>query len=395
MADYDSSLPVRTESAGDIDIFVSDATTPAQKLKVNADGSVDTNFAAGSAVEITDGTETLLINPDGSLNATVTATDLDIRDLTSATDSVEVLQATHDNLNLNANLQVGDADVANINPVPISDANGSLTVDATDLDIRDLTAATDTVSIGDGTETALVSVAGELQVKDDGAIALLTTIDGDTSNLDVALSTRATEATLSAINSKLVDGTDIGDVTINNAAGVSAVNIQDGGNSITVDAVDLDIRDLTSASDSVEALQATHDNLNLNANLQVNDTDVSNINPVPVYVEENTGTEIVDFQSSSAVIKDASTNHDYTVSAGATFVGEELWASGSGKMKVEVLVNAVTVFVGFNSTSNPNVRIPLDKVVKANATEVVRITLTNRDNQPQDLYSTLTGVERS
>lgn len=32
-------------------------------------------------------------------------------------------------------------------------------------------------------------------------------------------------------------GVDIGDVTINNAAGVSAVNIQDGGNSITVDGV--------------------------------------------------------------------------------------------------------------------------------------------------------------
>lgn len=31
------------------------------------------------------------------------------------------------------------------------------------------------------------------------------------------------------------DGVDIGDVTINNAAGASAVNIQDGGNSITVD----------------------------------------------------------------------------------------------------------------------------------------------------------------
>lgn len=31
------------------------------------------------------------------------------------------------------------------------------------------------------------------------------------------------------------DGVDIGDVTINNASGVSAVNIQDGGNSITVD----------------------------------------------------------------------------------------------------------------------------------------------------------------
>lgn len=45
----------------------------------------------------------------------------------------------------------------------------------------------------------------------------------------------ATEVTLAAINAKLVSGTDIGDVTVNNAAGGAAVNIQDGGNSITVD----------------------------------------------------------------------------------------------------------------------------------------------------------------
>lgn len=45
----------------------------------------------------------------------------------------------------------------------------------------------------------------------------------------------ATETTLSSINGKLVNGNDIGDVTVNNAAGASAVNIQDGGNSITVD----------------------------------------------------------------------------------------------------------------------------------------------------------------
>lgn len=45
----------------------------------------------------------------------------------------------------------------------------------------------------------------------------------------------ATETTVSAINTKLVSGTDIGDVTINNANGGSAVNIQDGGNTITVD----------------------------------------------------------------------------------------------------------------------------------------------------------------
>lgn len=49
----------------------------------------------------------------------------------------------------------------------------------------------------------------------------------------------STEDTLSTLNAKFVSGTDIGDVTINNASGASAVNIQDGGNSITIDATSL------------------------------------------------------------------------------------------------------------------------------------------------------------
>ena len=43
------------------------------------------------------------------------------------------------------------------------------------------------------------------------------------------------DAAIDAINAKMVTGTDIGDVTINNSTGVAAVNIQDGGNTITVD----------------------------------------------------------------------------------------------------------------------------------------------------------------
>lgn len=57
-----------------------------------------------------------------------------------------------------------------------------------------------TTTITDGTDTALVTAAGELN-------------------------------TLCSAQ----PGVDIGDVTINNGAGAAAVNIQDGGNSITVD----------------------------------------------------------------------------------------------------------------------------------------------------------------
>lgn len=49
--------------------------------------------------------------------------------MSDAGGSLTVDQATHDNLNANANMQVGNADVANGNPVPMSDAGSSLTVD--------------------------------------------------------------------------------------------------------------------------------------------------------------------------------------------------------------------------------------------------------------------------
>lgn len=249
MADYDSSLPVRTEEPGDIDIFISDATTPAQKLVVNADGSIDVNTSlpAGTKVELTDGTDDLDINADGSINAVVSATDLDIRNLVFSDDKVDV--------------------------------SGSSNVDvtATDLDIRDLDASSD-------------SIAAHLF--DEAGVAF------------------------------------------------------------------------------------------------------SSSNPLPVEIAtDQQGDEVVDFQTSASVATSASVNHDYTVTAAKTFLGEEAWVSGSGKLKVELLVNGSTVFVGFNSTSNPNVRIPLEKIVKANATQVIRFTITNRDIQAQDVYSTLVGLE--
>ena len=48
-----------------------------------------------SNIAISDGTDTLAINADGSLNATVTATDLDIRDLVNTQDSVAIGDETN------------------------------------------------------------------------------------------------------------------------------------------------------------------------------------------------------------------------------------------------------------------------------------------------------------
>lgn len=79
-------------------IAISDGT---DQLEINADGSINVAFAPGAEIKITDGTDTLEVNADGSINSVVTATDLDIRDLTHATDSVKVGDGT-DFLAINA-----------------------------------------------------------------------------------------------------------------------------------------------------------------------------------------------------------------------------------------------------------------------------------------------------
>lgn len=63
-----------------------------------------------------------------------------------------------------------------------------------------------------------------------------------------------TGASTSALQTQ--PGVDIGDVTVNNATGASAVNIQDGGNSLTVDAVSLPLP-TGAATEATQLLQAT------------------------------------------------------------------------------------------------------------------------------------------
>lgn len=55
--------------------------------------------------------------------------------------------------------------------------------------------------------------------------------------------------------SSATDSIDVSGSTVNvgNTGGLNAVNVQDGGNSLTVDAIDLDIRNLVFATDKVDA----------------------------------------------------------------------------------------------------------------------------------------------
>lgn len=347
MSDLYNAQPVRTEgdATDKLQTRILDASNDANALKVNADGSIDANAvitatdldirdldAAQDNVAISDGTDVLAINVDGSINAVVSAADLDIRDLAFATDKVDVggSVVALDAPTLAALESITVQNGAGAAAVNVQDGGNSITVDATDLDIRDLAFATDKVDVS-GSEVSLDAT------------------------------------TLAALEN------------------------------ITVSATDLDIRDLTSATDSVEVLQASHDNLNANANVQVGNVDVSATNPIPVtIVADVIGTEVNDYNTAAAVAANASSNHNYT--PGSAFRLTQILATSSGAAKIEVQVETaaasgvfVTKFVQFSSASTLNMEIKIAAPILVPSGAIVRVIRTNRDNKALDLYSTISG----
>lgn len=325
----------------------------------NANSATNTIFTS-----VTDGTDTLLVNGDGSINVTVTggaSNSQFAEDSAHASGDIgtEVLTVRRDTPVSGTS---ADGDYATLNTdadgrlyTQIHDGGNSITVDgavtvtATDLDIRDLSHTQDSVRIGDGTDLANVTAAGELNV----------------------LSTAQ-------------PGVDIGDVTINNAAGASAVNIQDGGNSITVDATDLDIRDLTLALDAVKVSG------NTSANSQTNPIYVQHVdNPI-------TG-EVHDYNTASAVASDATSNHDYTVTTNLKLTQVTVAASGGAKFEIQVgpVATLVSKKVGFIPKEGGVVEVHFDPPIEVpnTSTGTVRVIRTNRQGQAQDLYSTIEGID--
>lgn len=122
-------------------------------------------------------------------------------------------------------------DVTVTGTVAVTDNSGSLTVDNSTLSV-----------VGGGTEATAMRVTiasdstGVVSIDDNGGSLTVDGTVGISGTVTVA-SHAVTNAGTFAVQStnQANSGVDIGDVTINNASGASAVNIQDGGNSITVD----------------------------------------------------------------------------------------------------------------------------------------------------------------
>jgi hypothetical protein len=128
------------------------------------------------------------------------------------------------------------------------------------------------------------------------------------------------------------------------------------------------------------------------ANLDVNGTDVSSTNPVPVSIVSTTaGTAIQAYYTFAALAAGASHTFTYTVAAGHSFNLERVWSTASGKIKTQVQNNGATIFTGFNSTANPNIDMTVVVAPLIAAGVAVTVIITNLDLVPFDVYATVEG----
>jgi hypothetical protein len=121
-------------------------------------------------------------------------------------------------------------------------------------------------------------------------------------------------------------------------------------------------------------------------------------NPLPVYSAESPGAEVDEYDVAVALAKDASANHDYTVTASTSLKEVEVRCSASGRAKFELQIETAASAgtfassdVAFNSTANPN--CTLKHKTKVAEGVIVRVIKTNLDNQAQDVYSKIMGIE--
>lgn len=231
------------------------------------------------------------------------------------------------------------------------------------------------------------------------------------------------------------------------------VQLSDGTAAIgtTGDAIHVNLQNV-----DIEVVQPIHDDLNANVTLQVADTDVSNVNPVPVSdaggsitvdalqldidnlnknddevliwantAKDGTGTDYVplvdidghlqvdvltmpsasfagtrihDYQTDAAVAAAASVNHDYSAAGGA-FLLDKIVVSSSGASKAEIEIGqaglGVPKLVVFIPSEGGTKEVKFDPQLSVPNTEEVRIVHTNRNkNKAQDLYSTTMGQQQ-
>lgn len=240
--------------------------------------------------------------------------------------------------------------------VDIQDASLTVTIGAEFTDDSAFTVATDKVFAMGGVATSDSVDSGDI-----GAFAMTLARELKTSTDLVSVAGTALSVNAGA--------SDAGTIRVTLANDQAVVSVDDNGGSLTVDATNLDIRDLDYTTDSVEIKDAGGDALAINADGSINTV--------------STAAVLLDNYGSANLVKNtATTANSYSPSAASDTLSH-IDVAGSGLMKVELLfgtTSSETVFaVKYNSTAEPNVPFDLKGKVIA-STETIIVRCTNLEN---------------
>jgi len=195
--------------------------------------AVDITAAAGGGTHTLTGFEMQIRALDVSISSpvtvsgsvTVSATDLDIRDLVFATDKVDVSGST---------VELGATTLAALETITVLQGTSPWVVSATDLDIRDLTHVSDSVKVGDGTDFLAVNADGSINITDNGGSLTVDAVNLDIRDLVAAtdsVSAHTKDGAGTSITSTLVSGKQGLDVNV-----VNSIDVDDGLANTAIDA---------------------------------------------------------------------------------------------------------------------------------------------------------------
>lgn len=355
MADFDSSLPIRTQANGDVVAFLADGTINTQLLSIDASGRLTIKLDDGTGNAITSQVNGAQRALDVGINvAGVQIDPRQIRALTAA-DVVSVVQST----------------------------SPWATKDQSDGPVAPGTVASFSQLMGGQFNTVLPTLTNAqqaaVQLDASGRLLVSTTTTDDHNYGTVGANT-------------LRSASQIG-----NATGAADFNFGAVGAQTLRTAAE--VGNSTGAADFNNGATGAQ-TLRVAANLAVAGANVSAANPVPVTIEDAPGTHINDFKDATATAINATDDHDYTVTAGKTLHLNQITSSASGKAKMTVRIETGVatgvfndVFVQFNSAATPNMSVILSDDILIAAGVRVRCSMKNRDLAAEDLYSTISGFE--
>lgn len=373
------------------------------------------NSTGAAAVNIQDGGNSITV--DGTITANLSATDNAVLDqIELNTDPLLVVgsgtEATAQRVTIATDstgvLSVDD----NGSTLSIDDGGGAITVDGTvavtNAGLTEVAAAINASSQMDVNIAASDISFGGTSAADDADFTDGTTPGTPGMGVYEATPTTVTDGDLGVVGitetralkvqAQANSGVDIGDVTINNAtiavtqSGTwDEVGINDSGNSITVDATNLDVRDLVAASDAV----TVHGDVGV-----IDQLDLTNSNPAAVAIVDGDGTQITSFGGGTQY-SDGDANADPTGTVAMGTDGSNVFAvhtDTSGDLQVDIL----SIAAGDNNIGNVDVAssaLPTGASTAANQTTIIGHVdgieglLTTIDTDTGNIDTSLNAIE--